>query len=413
MYKNLFLLLLCLNFSLDYCYSQNYIYSGFVPNHGQFSSKQGVQILAQIESGGEELIFLTQDGIYVKIDTTQCKIDPALYSIELSTPYSFRAKIDTIVCIRLLLTDTNHKIYNMDLVYTDSSTFYLNYFLPTCPQGVEKLKVFQNLRVKMAKEGKFMDLKISETEGLQYKYEDELVYKNVFLRLGERPSSRPLLDEKINKEKVENSYWATLIGGGVSVSCLGIDSSISLNLEQNRFSVNASCTDTEGNLYLSGKQKGTPIYFDDSIPPNTDAFVVCFGKQSNLKWISIYGSSAYDEICALNINEKDEIYAAGRVRFPPFGYYRAIYPSYWEIDWRMWDNWKNDFPILNKTDGNPSGCMFILKMDKEGHTTHSSLYGPQQQNRFKKLVEAIPERIAFDKSGILISYYQVVVVNMN
>lgn len=185
----------------------------------------------------------------------------------------------------------------------------------------------------------------------------------------------------------------------MSVSCLSIESDFSLNLEQNRFSVNASCTDTEGNLYLGGKKKGTPIYFDDSIPPNIDAFVVCFGKQSNLKWISIYGSSAYDEICALNINEKDEIYAAGRVCFPPFGYYRAIYPSYWEIDWHMWDDWKNDFPILNKTDENPSGCMFILKIDKEGHTTHSSLYGPQQQNRFKKLVEAIPERIAFDKSG--------------
>jgi len=373
-------------------------YKGFEPNYGQvqdFEGKPVKDIIFSTKAPGLHLFF-KKDGVsYVIYSKTNGESNsPGGFDLKDrlnkkdSSPLNY-ARVD------LELVGGN--IDRSKIVFEDELPGYVNYYLPSCPEGITNLKTYRVVRVKDVYPGidwvfrydadgnlhhefvikpegnpdeiklkvKWADVKLSDDgseiilstpvgdilDGSIYAYEGDkrvkvnYVFDDGLLAYDVRGWSR---NEDLVIDPPLARLWATYYGGD------SYDYAYSL------------ATDTQGNVYVVGytystnfpvQNPGGGAYYQGNNAGNYDAFILKFNSGGARLWATYYGGSNYDYAYSLATDTQGNVYVVGYT-------------------------YSTNFPVQNPGGGAyyqgnnaGGGDAFILKFNPSGARLWATYYG--------------------------------------
>jgi hypothetical protein len=407
-------------------------YRGFEPNYGQvqdFEGKPVKDIIFSTKAPGLNLFF-KKDGVsYVIYSKTNEELNSSegfdlkeRLNKKDSSPLNY-ARVD------LELVGGN--IDKSKIVFEDELPGYVNYYLPSCPEGITNLKTYRVVRVKDVYPGidwvfrydadgnlhhefvikpegnpdeirlkvKWADVKLSDDgseiilstpvgdilDGSIYAYEGDkrvkvnYVCDNGLLAYDVRGWSR---DENLVIDPPLARLWATYYGGGV---------------DDYAYSV---ATDQQGNVYVVGYtwstnfpvyNPGGDAYFQGSGAGGDDALILKFNSSGVRQWATYFGGSDDDWAFSVATDPQGNVYVVGgtsSTNFPVYdpgggvyyqgslaGSYDAFILKFNSIGVRQWATYYggNDYDHANSVVIDPQGNVYVL-----GYTlsTNFPVYNP-------------------------------------
>lgn len=413
MTKPMYFLLILLPFSY-FCLAQqnlsNDFSRNFIPNQGQFSKQEGdtSALFAKFTDPQGRELWITREGLRILTHHEQKGIQ------------------EQRICF------SEHPINRKDVFFENPLPHHFNYFYPHCPQGIYGVKAYRNIRVQNIVEGfdlllslsvkgcieqkivqtetrtpanRSFEIKIFENVSTQTRVDDktfasipnwkklEMYVKDTIwgvhaFSLGTYTSTTDssliisstklsnTSEQRLRSTRQDLPYWGTYWSGRTLSSMpddtlLALDSIAGIR----SFSLSASTLDTEGNLYIVGKDKRSVFSFSnqdtnyivqDTIIVDVDAFIAKFSPQGVLLWANYYGSSRSEEATVVKLNSKNELYVAGYI-IPQDSCYEYIEEE---------SRWLNDFPIQKKAGAfhEDYGNVFFLKFTDKGERLWATLF---------------------------------------
>jgi predicted SpoU family rRNA methylase len=347
-------------------------YRGFEPNYGQvqdFDGRPVKDIIFSTKAPGLHLFF-KKDGVsYVIYSKTEEELNSFegfdlkdRLNKEDSSPLNY-ARVD------LELVGGN--IDRSKIVFEDELPGYVNYYLPSCPEGITNLKTYRVVRVKDVYPGidwvfrydadgnlhyefvikpegnpdeiklkvKWADVKLSDDgseiilstpvgdilDGSIYAYEGDkrvkvnYVFDNGLLAYDVRGWSR---NENLVIDPPLARLWATYYGGS--------------GLWEEALSVT---TDPQGNVYVVGHTYSTdfPVYdpgggayYQEGNGGSNDAFILKFDSSGVRQWATYYGGSGIDEAHSVATDPQGNVYVVGGTSSTNFPVYNPGGGAYYQ-----------------------------------------------------------------------------------
>ncbi|MEO0238822.1 MAG: SBBP repeat-containing protein [candidate division WOR-3 bacterium] len=373
------------------------VYRGFEPNYGQVQDFEGrpvKDIIFSTKAPGLNLFF-KKDGVSYVIYT---KTEEELNSFEGFDLKERLNKEDSspVNYARVDLELVGGNIDRSKIVFEDELPGYVNYYLPSCPEGITNLKTYRVVRVKEVYPGidwvfrydadgnlhhefvvkpegnpdeiklkvKWADVKLNDDgseiilstpvgdilDGSIYAYEGDrrvkvnYVFDDGLLAYDVRDWSR---NENLVIDPPLARLWATYYGGS--------------GLWEEPLSVT---TDAQGNVYVVGGTYSTdfPVYnpgggayYQES--GNFDAFILKFNSSGVRLWAAYYGGSGFDRANSVVTDAQGNVYVVGYTRSTNFPVYDPGCGAYFQG---------------SKTGGDDA---FILKFDSSGARLWATYYG--------------------------------------
>jgi len=373
-------------------------YRGFEPNYGQVQDFEGrpvKDIIFSTKAPGLNLFF-KKDGVsYVIYSKTNEELNSfeGFYlkdrlNKEDSSPLNY-ARVD------LELVGGN--IDRSRIVFEDELPGYVNYYLPSCPEGITNLKSYRVVRVEDVYPGidwvfrydadgnlhhefvikpegnpdeirlkvKWADVKLSDDgseiilstpvgdilDGSIYAYEGDkgvkvnYVFDDGLLAYGVRGWSR---NENLVIDPPLARLWATYYGGSSSDYAYSV------------------ATDQQGNVYVVGRtgsidfplyNPGGGAYYQGSYVANSDAFILKFNSIGVRLWATYYGGGGYDYANSVAIDPQGNVYVVGYTYSTGFPVYNPGGGTYYQGSNAGYDD------------------AFILKFNSSGVRLWATYYG--------------------------------------
>jgi len=373
-------------------------YRGFEPNYGQvqdFEGKPVKDIIFSTKAPGLHLFF-KKDGVsYVIYSKTEEELN-SFEGFDLKDRLN-KEDSSSLNYARVDLELVGGNIDRSKIVFEDELPGYVNYYLPSCPEGITNLKTYRVVRVKDVYPGidwvfrydadgnlhhefvvkpegnpdeirlkvKWADVKLSDDgseiilstpvgdilDGSIYAYEGDrrvkvnYVFDDGLLAYDVRGWSR---NENLVIDPPLARLWATYYGGS--------------GLWEEALSV---ATDPQGNVYVVGHTRSTnfPVYnpgggayYQGSDAGGFDAFILKFDSSGVRLWATYYGGSSVDHASSVATDPQGNVYVVGHTRSTNFPVYNPGGGAYYQ--------------------GNKTGFdAFILKFNSSGVRLWATYYG--------------------------------------
>ena len=374
-------------------------YRGFEPNYGQvqdFEGKPVEDVIFSTKALGLNLFFKNDGVSYVIYSRTNNERSNLSESVGLKERLD-EEDVSPVDYARVDLEPFGGRIESSKIVFEDEISGYVNYYLPSCPQGVTNLKTYRVVRVKDVYPGidwvfrydvdgnlhhefvvkpeadpekiklkvKWADVKLSEDgdeiilstpvaeilDGSVYAYEGEkkvkvnYVYDNGLLAYDVKGWSRK--DDLVIDPPLAR-LWATYYGGS--------------DLDY----ANSVAVDPQGNVYVVGYTRCSdfPVYnpngsayFEGSYAGHHDAFILKFNSSGVRLWATYYGGSDNDYAYSVAVDLQGNVYVVGYTYSYSFPVYNPDGGAYYQ--------------------GSKAGqCdAFILKFNSSGVRLWATYYG--------------------------------------